>query len=170
MKKVLFILLLLIVGCYFLDDDAKANVYLKKGNQYIGQVVFKDTPQGLLVEVDFKNLPAGEHGFHIHENPSCEDGLDKNGVLQAALKAGDHYDPNKTEKHLGPNGQGHKGDLPFLKTDLKGKTKTSFYVPNLTVKEIRERSVVVHENGDNYKDEPVALGGGGKRIACGIIR
>ncbi len=43
-------------------------------------------------------------------------------------------------------------------------------MPRLTAKEIRERSVVIHAGGDNYQDTPKALGGGGKRIACGVIK
>jgi Cu-Zn family superoxide dismutase len=28
---------------------------------------------------------------------------------------------------------------------------------------------MIHEGGDNYSDEPAPLGGGGARIACGVI-
>jgi len=170
MKKLFFILMLLIVGCYLLDDDARSDVYLTNENTPVGHIVFEDTPDGLLVSVNFKNLPEGEHGFHIHENGSCEAGMDANGKMQPALKAGGHYDPDKTGQHLGPNGKGHRGDLPFLTVNKNGRVQKTFYVSGLSVKDIRERSVVIHEGGDNYKDMPVALGGGGKRIACGVIR
>ena len=173
MKKTLLIVLLIIVGCYLLDDEAKAVLFLTKNNipdSKVGQVVFKDTPQGLLVKIDFKNLPSGLHGFHIHENPSCDATTDPQGKVQAALGAGGHYDPDKTGKYLGPNGKGHKGDLPVLNVGADGKKKMSFYVPHLTVKEIRERSIIVHEGGDNYKDQPNLSGGGGARIACGVIK
>jgi len=170
MRSALLIVLLLIVGCYLMDNDASANMSLtdKKGD--IGKVKLTDTPKGLFVEVDLKNLPSGEHGFHIHEYGSCEDGTDEKGVLQKAFKAGGHFDPEKTGKHLGPKGKGHKGDLPVLKVDKKGNVKVSFYVPDLMVKEVRERAIIIHEGKDNYKDTPLPLGGGGKRIACGVIR
>jgi Cu-Zn family superoxide dismutase len=29
--------------------------------------------------------------------------------------------------------------------------------------------MMIHAGGDNYSDKPKALGGGGKRVACGII-
>jgi Cu-Zn family superoxide dismutase len=29
---------------------------------------------------------------------------------------------------------------------------------------------MVHAGGDNYSDQPKPLGGGGDRIACGLIR
>ena len=53
--------------------------------------------------------------------PSCiTESKDEKGVLQKAFKAGGHFDPQKTGKHLGPKGKGHKGDLPVLKVDKKG--------------------------------------------------
>jgi Cu-Zn family superoxide dismutase len=39
----------------------------------------------------------------------------------------------------------------------------------LTLKEVRGRSIMIHEGGDNYSDQPKPLGGGGARIACGVI-
>ena len=170
MKKVFFILLLLIVGCYLLDDKAKSKILLTNNGQEIGKILFKDTPKGMFVYVDLKNLPEGLHGFHIHENPSCEAAKDENGKMQPALSAGGHYDPDKTGRHLGPEGAGHKGDLPVLKVSQNGVVQIKFYTPRLTAKEVRGKSVVIHEGGDNYKDTPTALGGGGKRIACGVIK
>ena len=29
---------------------------------------------------------------------------------------------------------------------------------------------MIHDGGDNYADDPKPLGGGGGRIACGVIR
>lgn len=169
-QKFFLILILLIVGCYLLDDDAKSEVFLTANHKYVGRIVFKDTPQGLHVKARLKNLPVGLHGFHIHEKPSCEAGEDAKGVIKAALKAGGHYDPNKTEQHLGPDGKGHKGDLPVLRVEKDGTAHIDFYNKNLSAKEVREKSVVIHEHGDNYKDTPEPLGGGGARIACGVIR
>ena len=60
--------------------------------------------------------------------------------------------------------------MPVLKADANGQVKTSFYMPHLRVEELKNRAIVVHAGGDNYQDTPVALGGGGARIACGIIK
>ncbi len=174
MKKLLLGSTLLLIGCDSYYDTAHSDVYLTSPagqEQKIGSVSFKDTESGLLVDVDLQNLPAGEHGFHIHENPDCGAMAGADGVVQAALGAGGHYDPDKTGHHLGPNQQnGHRGDLPVLTVAPDGTVKASFTVKNLRVKEIKNRSIMVHANGDNYSDEPVALGGGGARIACGVIR
>ena len=173
MKKTIFLAFGLLTACHSYYDGAQSDVFAvntEGTGENIGLVVFQDTPTGLFMTVDLKNLPQGEHGFHIHENPDCDALADAQGKIQPALKAGGHYDPNKTGRHLGPNHEGHKGDLPVLKADANGQVKTSFYMPHLRVEELKNRAIVVHAGGDNYQDTPVALGGGGARIACGIIK
>ena len=174
MKKILLYSTLLLTGCSYCHPDAHSDIYLTTTSgmgQKIGEVSFTDTPSGLLVNVNLHNLPAGEHGFHIHENPNCGADIDAKGNLQPALKAGGHYDPDKTGRHMGPNQHGgHKGDLPVLNVSADGTVNTSFTIPNLKVQEIKNRSIMIHAGGDNYSDSPVALGGGGARIACGVIK
>lgn len=173
MKKLLLGLVLLLSGCSDYYAGARSDVYITTTaglGQKIGEVSFQDTSDGLLVTVDLQNIPQGEHGFHIHQNPDCGALADAHGQMQPALKAGGHYDPYKTGHHLGPNQkQGHQGDLPYLTADQNGQVKTSFYMPNLQVKDIKNRSLIVHAGGDNYRDTPLPLGGGGARIACGVI-
>lgn len=38
----------------------------------LGQVVISETPYGVVFTPNLAGLPAGVHGFHVHENPSCE--------------------------------------------------------------------------------------------------
>lgn len=38
----------------------------------IGTVSFQESPNGLIITPALWKLPSGEHGFHIHEKPSCE--------------------------------------------------------------------------------------------------
>lgn len=174
MKKILLYTTLLLTGCHNYYNTAHSDVYLTTASgtgQKIGTVSFTDTVSGLLVNVNLHHLPAGEHGFHIHENPDCGAMPDANGKMQPALKAGGHYDPDKTGHHMGPNNpSGHRGDLPVLNVSPDGTVKTSFTIPNLTVNEIKNRSIMIHAGGDNYSDTPIALGGGGARIACGVIK
>lgn len=171
MKKIVLLIFLALMGCK-MENTTKADIYTATINgrgDKVGTAVFADTDKGLKVQVDLHDLPAGKHGFHIHENPDCGPKTDDKGQVQAALKAGGHYDPDNTGKHLGPNGHGHRGDLPVLDVLPDGTVKTEFYLPNLTVAEIKNRSLMIHAGGDNYKDTPMPLGGGGARIACGII-
>lgn len=135
----------------------------------IGTIEISDVPDGVQLAVSLRGLPPGERGFHIHENGDCgPTGAD--GKIGAALAAGGHYDPAKAGKHLGPDAAGHKGDLPFLIVNDKGVATQTVQVKGLTVKELKNRSIMIHAGGDNYSDVPDPLGGGGARIACGVIK
>ena len=85
--------------------------------------------------------------------------------------AGGHYDPQHTSKHLGPyHSGGHAGDLPELVVAPDGKGTRPVLAPHLTVNDVRGRSIMIHAGGDSYSDQPAPLGGGGARIACGVIK
>lgn len=129
--------------------------------KYIGAVTFTDTPYGLLVTPNLYDLPPGPHGFHIHQQPSCQ------AMGQAA---GGHLDPLVTNQHRGPYEQdGHTGDLPVLLVDKQGNAISPALAPRLTTQELRYHSVMIHAGSDNYADKPEKLGGGGARIACGVV-
>ena len=36
--------------------------------------------------------------------------------------------------------------------------------------EVRGHSIMIHAGGDNHSDHPAPLGGGGPRMACGVIK
>ncbi|HEX8956179.1 MAG TPA: superoxide dismutase family protein, partial [Burkholderiaceae bacterium] len=76
-----------------------------------GEITVTESQYGLIFWPSLSGLPTGLHGFHIHENPSCDAGM-KDGKPVPAMAAGGHWDPMKTEKHAGPYGDGHLGDLP----------------------------------------------------------
>ena len=62
-----------------------------------------------------------------------------------------------TGKHLGPQGEGHKGDMPVLAVDTSGKATKAVTAPHLTVADVKSRSIMVHAGGDNYSDQPAPL-------------
>lgn len=169
MKKTLFVSALLLAACNTSQSTITVPMYSTDSSSYIGKVIFSDTSKGLRIQTDLTNLPFGEHGFHVHEYPNCNTGINKNHQIELALAAGGHYDPEKTGKHLGPNGDGHKGDLPRLIVSTNGKTQQVFYLTGIKTTDFANKSLMIHAGGDNYKDTPLPLGGGGKRIACGII-
>jgi len=136
----------------------------------IGTVRLSDTKTGLQITPRLTDLPPGDHGFHVHVNPDCGPGNGPNGQPTAGMAAGGHYDPANTGKHLGPNGEGHKGDMPVLTVDASGKATKAVVVPHLTVSDVKSRSIMIHAGGDNYSDQPAPLGGGGARIACGVAK
>ena len=135
----------------------------------VGTIEFRDSGDfGLLIIPRLHGLAPGAHGFHVHENPDCAPAV-KNGAPVAGLAAGGHYDPGATGRHEGPVGKGHLGDLPVLLVDAGGNTPMAMFAPRLQVPDLVGRSVIVHAGGDNYSDDPSPLGGGGARVACGVI-
>lgn len=133
-----------------------------------GSITVKDGKEGVVLDVDLKGLPPGEHGFHMHEKPSC-DAADKEGKMTAGQGAGAHFDPDATKAHKGPGGGGHKGDLPKLEVSDKGVAKTKLDVKGLTAADFAGKALMIHAGGDNYSDTPKPLGGGGDRIVCGVV-
>lgn len=133
-----------------------------KQGDAMGSIIATDTNEGLLLVPHVVGLAPGNYGFHVHENPDCSN---------EGLAAGSHFDPEKHNQHLGPySDRGHAGDLPVLVVDKTSKKPLPTLAPQLTVKNLLNRSVIIHEGGDNYFDMPAALGGGGARMACGVIQ
>ena len=126
----------------------------------IGLVEFEDTQKGLRIIPNLAGLTEGQHGFHVHQNPSCAP-MAKDGTMVAGLAAGGHFDPNSTGRHEGPKGQGHLGDLPVLYVDAAGRATRIMWAPRLKTSDLAGRAVVIHAGGDNYSDNPKKLGGGG---------
>ena len=133
----------------------------------IGEIRFTDTAKGLKIETNLSQLPPGPHGFHVHENPSC-DPAEKDGKAGAALAAGSHLNTNQAKNHGTPL-TGHLGDLPLLQVQTDGTAKVTLIAPRLKVADVKDRAVMIHAGGDNYSDDPKPLGGGGDRIACAIV-
>lgn len=136
--------------------------------QSVGQVVVSESAYGLVFTPSLYNLSPGAHGFHVHENPSCE-AKEKDGKMVPALSAGGHYDPAGSKQHGFPWGNGHLGDLPPLYVEANGSANGPVLAPRLKMADIKGRALMVHAGGDNHSDHPAALGGGGARVACGVI-
>ena len=134
----------------------------------IGTVKVAETPYGTLFTPNLHGLAPGLHGFHLHAEGSCGPG-EKDGVMVPGLAAGGHYDPAGTGVHAGPYDEGHLGDLPALYVDEKGRATHPVLAPRLKLTDLRGRSLMIHAGGDNYAGHPDPMGGGGDRVACGVI-
>ena len=134
----------------------------------VGEVTLSESRYGLVLTPRLKGLPPGLHGFHVHEHPSCAP-AEKDGAVVPAQAAGAHYDPQRSGRHGLPWGDGHLGDLPALYVAADGTATDPVLAPRLTRKDVSGRSLMVHAGGDNHADHPAPLGGGGGRIACGVI-
>ncbi len=142
----------LIVPMHLTSDNGKG--------RKIGTIKVDDTVYGLLLTPKLHGLPPGVHGFHVHAMPMCE---------HAGMAAGGHLDPDKAQAHKGPYSNGHLGDLPLLSVDRNGKATLQVLAPRLHLSQIKGKALMVHVGGDNYSDKPEKLGGGGARLACGLI-
>ncbi|MGC8121107.1 superoxide dismutase [Cu-Zn] SodC [Marinobacter sp. VGCF2001] len=135
----------------------------------IGTVTLVAYDRGVLIESNLHGLAPGVHGFHLHENPDCSP-VEKDGKVTPAGAAGGHYDPQNTRQHKGPfDKSGHLGDLPRLHVGQEGENAQTNIAPRLQLSDFKGRALVIHGGGDNYSDSPQPLGGGGVRIACGVI-
>jgi len=135
----------------------------------VGTVRIVETPYGLAFYPKLSGLPAGLHGFHVHENASCAPGQ-QGANMVAAAAAGGHFDPQGTKKHGEPWGDGHLGDLPPLYVAADGSANQPVLAPRLkSLSDVQNHALMVHAGGDNHSDQPAPLGGGGARIACGVI-
>lgn len=135
----------------------------------VGTVTISETRYGLVFTPALTGLPPGLHGFHVHENGSC--GVNqKDGKPVPAGAAGGHLDPAGTKRHGTPWGDGHLGDLPALTVDDKGASSNPVLAPRLKLADVKGKALMVHAGGDNHADHPSPLGGGGGRIACGVIQ
>jgi Cu-Zn family superoxide dismutase len=165
------LMLLMLAACG--SAAADQTVTLKLVNDHgigetIGQVTVSQTAYGLVFSPQLKGLPAGMHGFHVHEHANCQV-QEKEGKPTAAFAAGGHYDPTHNKLHGAPWGDGHRGDLPALYVDSEGKADYPVLAPRLKLSDLKGRSLMIHAGGDNYADQPAPLGGGGARIACGVF-
>ena len=157
------------------DTGSDVRVTLKRATadgigETIGTVTMRDSSElGLLILPNLKGLPPGAHGFHVHAQPNCSP-VSHAGKTEAAGAAGEHLDPNNTDRHAGPVGKGHLGDLPELLVDANGNANMPVVAPHLQVPDVVGHALMVHAGGDNYADRPQPNGGGGERLACGEIQ
>jgi superoxide dismutase, Cu-Zn family len=152
------------------EDTGKAMAQIIGGPlapEINGFVIFTDVDGGAEVFVEVSGLPAfkpsrgrknpvGPHGFHIHEKGSCEIGNPKSPFLAA----GGHWNPTNE-----PHGN-HAGDFPVLFSN-NGYARMSFFTSKFTVAQVIGKTILIHENPDDYRTQPA--GDAGRRLACGII-
>ncbi|GHB28254.1 superoxide dismutase [Pseudovibrio japonicus] len=136
------------------------------GNQ-VGRVVMVETlSQTLHISASFDGLPAGVHGFHVHETGLCEPNFDA---------AGGHFAPDGHEHGIEVADGPHAGDLPNLHIPENGKLIVEYFSDVLDLSPDDEhsliggpgRALIVHADPDDYHSQPTGNAGG--RIACGVI-
>lgn len=163
--RVIPFLLLLFFSFRAFGYEAESEIINREG-KVIGKALLSETPFGVLITVELKNLPKeSEMAFHIHEKGICEPPEFKS--------AGGHFNP-ENKKHGFMNQEGyHAGDMPNFFTDKEGNAKFTVLNPKITLKEGKKNSVLglaimIHARKDDYSTDPA--GNAGPRIACGVIK
>lgn len=169
MKKIIALALAVSTSAALADTVVPIHNVDQDGvGQRIGEVTISESDLGLVFTPSLQGLTPGLHGFHVHQNASCEPS-ESNGSVTPAGAAGGHYDPEDAGAHGTPWGDGHLGDLPALFVDSDGSATHPVLAPRLKASDLAGRALMIHAGGDNYSDQPQALGGGGSRVACGTI-
>ena len=130
----------------------------------VGTIEVEEAPGAIRILARLHHVPPGSHGLHVHAGTSC-------GAAPFD-EAGPHFDPEKNQRHSGPLGSGHAGDLGNIVIDAKGNGKLELYTRRLALGSdstgVAGHAIVLHANNDNLTDHP-ENGGSGARIACGVF-
>lgn len=142
-------------------------VFMDQKGQTIGTATLIETPNGVLIRAEAANLPAGLHGFHIHEVGRCDG--------QAGFEsAGGHYNPTGSQHGYWQQAGPHAGDMPNQTVEDDGKLLAEVFNPNVSFSgqaplfDQDGSSLVIHAMADDYRSQP--SGAAGDRIACGVIQ
>ena len=128
-----------------------------------GQVTFEDSFEGLKIKAEVHHVPAGKHGFHVHQNGSCAD---------LGKAAGGHFNPDGVDHGLVTKdgfSHAHAGDLGNIEVGNDGNGKLEAVVPRMALNgkyNVMGKAVILHEKEDDFS-QPTGNAGG--RIACGVI-
>jgi Cu-Zn family superoxide dismutase len=146
---------------------ARAELKDREGKT-VGTAVLTEEARGVRIEIQAMNLPAGRHGFHIHDAGRCEP--------PQFTSAGGHFNPGAL-KHGMENPAGpHGGDLPNLVIGQGGTGSLTVLNPYITLADGDSgaslfhpggTALVIHAGPDDYFTDPA--GNSGERIACGVI-
>jgi Cu-Zn family superoxide dismutase len=144
-----------------------ATAQLKNGKgERIGEVKLRDTPNGVLLQVELESVEPGVKGFHIHDVGRCE--------APAFQSAGPHFNPTRESHGLLASSGAHAGDLPNIHVPETGMASVEVLASGVTLApgersllDANGAAVVLHANADDYASDPA--GNAGDRIACGVI-
>ena len=137
----------------------------QEGSAIKGEATLREVQGGVEVMAELSNIPnPGKHGFHVHENGSCED---------AGKAAGGHFNPKGSPHGLlskdGPE-KAHCGDMGNIVIDEKGNGKLVEFLPGVSLtqgeNDIVGKAIILHEKEDDFSQP---TGNAGARIGCGII-
>lgn len=151
-------------------DRAVATIAEVDGSGLSGTVEFVDIDDAVEIRYNLSGFTSQRlHGFHIHQNGSCEP--DSTGTPAGA--AGGHFNPLASEHGAPSNAPAnrHAGDLGNIEpeaTSVAIGTRIDSVLAFSGPTSIIGKAVIVHAGTDDLVSQP--SGDAGSRIGCGIIR
>jgi len=157
---------LLALSTFSVDAQTAKATLKDRDSKDVGSATLTQTPAGVLITLSVKDLPAGEHAFHVHGIGKCEPSF---------MSAGGHFNPDE-KKHgmMAPDGP-HAGDMPNIHIPAGGELVIEVLNAAVTLEKGKANSLfgpegtalIIHARKDDYKTDPTGEAGG--RIACGIV-
>jgi Cu-Zn family superoxide dismutase len=127
----------------------------------IGSIGGRPGKEGVVIAIEARSLPPGEHGMHLHDAGRCDppDFASSGGHWNAGARQHGHDNPK------GP----HDGDWGNLEVAADGRATTDRLIPRWHGK-IPDAglALVVHARKDDERTDP--SGDSGARIACAVVR
>lgn len=135
-----------------------------EGNHAAGTLTLMTMGDGVHFTGNITGLPAGSHGFHIHQTGDCS--------APDASSAGGHFNPGGTNHGAPDAPEHHAGDLGNIEADASGTAKVDIHAGGVTLgpgeNSVMGRAVIVHAAADDLTTQPT--GNAGARLACGVIQ
>ncbi len=136
----------------------------------VGKAVFEQTPTGVLIFVEARDLPPGPHGIHLHAVGSCTPDF---------KAAAGHINPDEVAHGLRHPDGPDNGDLPNLYVAADGTVQAEFFTTRVSVRgragqnppallDENGSAIIIHDMPDDHMSQPI--GGAGGRIGCGVVK
>lgn len=152
------------------DHGNKASAQFINGNdEDVGEATIREGNAGIVVDLEIEGLEPGWKAIHIHGNGTCSDN-------ESGFKAsGGHLNPDDRKHGLLNQAGPDAGDFANFHVNSDGTAKVQLLnerasLDGDTGAEILDdhgAALVIHENPDDHKAQPI--GGAGARVACGVI-
>lgn len=165
-------------GCAMFGDDKERQKAYPVGSRMpaefinsegmpVGTAIMKQTPNGVLMDVELRNLSPGWHAFHIHETGRCD--------TPDFESAGGHYNPGNVPHGFEVKNGYHAGDFPNIYVNERGTAQFQLFTKRISLggddRSLFDNdgsAIVVHSGQDNYRAQP--SGEAGARVACAAIK